>query len=92
MADLTERHRAEAEMRRMQAELIHVSRLSAMGKMASTLAHELNQPLTAATSYLNGARRLLDAGRPADLAMVREAVESAAAQTLRAGQIIKRLR
>ena len=47
MTDLTEQHRAEAEIRRMQAELVHVSRLSAMGAMASTLAHELNQPLTA---------------------------------------------
>lgn len=90
--DLTERQETQKRLQEVQSELIFVSRFTALGEMASTLAHELNQPLTAATSYLNGARRLLDAGRPADLAMVREAVESAAAQTLRAGQIIKRLR
>ena len=60
--------------------------------MASALAHELNQPLTAAASYLNGARRLLDGGRPEDIPMARGAIESAAAQTLRAGQVIRRLR
>src|SRR5690606_19630629 len=59
VVDLTERRRAEAELRRTQAELIHVSRLSAMGTMASTLAHELNQPLTTVTSYVRGCRRLL---------------------------------
>ena len=60
MADLTERHRAEAEIRRMQAELIHVSRLSAMGAMASTLAHELNQPLTALANFISGAKRIAE--------------------------------
>ena len=58
MADMTERNRAEAEIRRMQAELIHVSRLSAMGAMASALAHELNQPLAAVSNYISGARRI----------------------------------
>jgi len=60
--------------------------------MASTLAHELNQPLTATASYLNGARRLLDGGKQDDLSRVRGAIESAAEQALRAGQIIRRLR
>jgi two-component system sensor kinase FixL len=90
--DLTERQETQKRLQEVQSELIFVSRFTALGEMASTLAHELNQPLTAATSYLNGARRLLDGGRPDDLTMVREAVESAATQTLRAGQIIKRLR
>jgi two-component system sensor kinase FixL len=90
--DLTERQETQKRLQEVQSELIFVSRFTALGEMASTLAHELNQPLTAATSYLNGACRLLDAGRPDDLGTVREAVESAAAQTLRAGQIIKRLR
>ncbi|HJR57244.1 MAG TPA: PAS domain S-box protein [Rhizomicrobium sp.] len=90
--DLTERQETQKRLQEVQSELIFVSRFTALGEMASTLAHELNQPLTAATSYLNGARRLLDGGRPEDLAMVREAVESASDQTLRAGQIIKRLR
>jgi two-component system sensor kinase FixL len=69
-----------------------MSRFTALGEMASTLAHELNQPLTAAASYLNGARRLLDGGRSEDLARVRAAIESASEQSLRAGKIIRRLR
>ena len=92
MADLTERHRAEAEIRRMQAELVHVSRLTAMGTMASTLAHELNQPLTAVTNYVRGARRLAEnaaGGRDASLS---NALESAETASLRAGEIVRRLR
>jgi two-component system sensor kinase FixL len=76
----------------LQAELIFMSRFTALGEMASTLAHELNQPLTAATSYLNGARRLLVNGRPEDVPAASGAIDSAAEQLLRAGQIIKRLR
>ncbi len=89
--DLTERQETQKRLQDLQSELIFMGRFTALGEMASTLAHELNQPLTAATSYLNGARRLIDGGAP-NQAMIREAVENAAAQTLRAGQIIKRLR
>jgi two-component system sensor kinase FixL len=59
--------------------------------MAAALAHELNQPLTAVANYLYAAQRLLDAPEP-DLSRTREAVERAAGQTLRAGEIIRRLR
>ena len=90
--DLTERQETQKRLQELQAELVHMARLTALGEMASTLAHELNQPLTAAASYLNGARRLLDGGRQDDLPMVRGAIESAAEQALRAGQIIRRLR
>jgi two-component system sensor kinase FixL len=90
--DLTERQETQKRLQDLQSELIFMGRFTALGEMASTLAHELNQPLTAATSYLHGARRLLDGREAPDLAMVREAVDGAAAQTLRAGQIIKRLR
>ena len=69
-----------------------MARFTALGEMATTLAHELNQPLTAIASYLNGARRLLDGGREEDLPMTRGAIVSAAEQALRAGQIIRRLR
>ena len=69
-----------------------MSRFTAMGEMASTLAHELNQPLTAVASYLNGCRRLLERGDAADMALLRDGVERAAEQALRAGQIIRRLR
>jgi two-component system sensor kinase FixL len=63
-----------------------------MGEMASTLAHELNQPLTAVVSYLNGSRRLLTGSDNLQTLMIRDAIERAAEQALRAGQIIRRLR
>jgi PAS domain S-box-containing protein len=92
VVDLTERRRAEAELRRTQAELIHVSRVSAMGTMASTLAHELNQPLTAVTSYVRGSRRLLANSKDPNVQQVCEALEHAEGGALRAGQIVRRLR
>src|SRR5579872_3868527 len=90
--DTTERQQAQQRLHDLQAELIFMSRFTALGEMASTLAHELNQPLTAVASYLNGARRLLDGGRREDRDQIRQAMDSAADQALRAGQIIKRLR
>ena len=89
--DLTERQETERRLQDLQSELVHVSRLTAMGEMASALAHELNQPLSAAANYLKGSRRLLESETP-DLPRLREAMEKAADQTLRAGQIIRRLR
>jgi two-component system sensor kinase FixL len=91
MADVTERNRAEEELHRMQAELIHVSRLSAMGAMASTLAHELNQPLAAISNFISGARRLAAARPEPDDALV-GALEAAASGAQRAGEIVRRLR
>jgi PAS domain S-box-containing protein len=91
MADLTERHRAEAELRRMQAELIHVSRLSAMGTMASTLAHELNQPLTALGNFISGAKRIA-ARNGIDDPALDEALDAAESGALRAAEIVRRLR
>jgi two-component system, LuxR family, sensor kinase FixL len=76
----------------LQSELIHVSRFTALGEMASTLAHELNQPLTAVANYLKGGRRLLESGNSDSIPMAREAMDRAAQQALRAGQIIRRLR
>ena len=76
----------------MQAEIVHMSRRNAMGTMASTLAHELNQPLTAASNYMSAARRLArkaDANVPRPLV---DALELATASTLRAGAIVRRLR
>ena len=90
--DLTERQQTQQRLQELQAELIFMSRFTALGEMASTLAHELNQPLTAVAGYLNGARRLLDGGRPQDIPMARGAIDNAGTQALRAGQIIKRLR
>ena len=63
-----------------------------MGEMASTLAHELNQPLSAIANYVKGSHRLLE-GRPDELSNnLRTALDKAAEQTMRAGQIIRRLR
>jgi two-component system sensor kinase FixL len=89
--DLTERQEHEARVRELQAEVVHISRLSAMGEMASALAHELNQPLSAIANYMNGARRLI-ARTPGGDARVAEAIDKSAEQALRAGDIIRRLR
>jgi two-component system, LuxR family, sensor kinase FixL len=89
--DLTERRTQERRMQDLQSELVHVSRLTAMGEMASSLAHELNQPLSAITSYLRGAATLLKADS-IDRDRVRDALDRGADQALRAGDIIKRLR
>ena len=85
---------SEARLQELQVELLHVSRLSAAGTMASALAHELNQPLTATASAVRAAQRML-AGLPDDAAApreIREAMDLAAGQALRAGQIVRRLR
>lgn len=100
MRDLTERRRAEAalreserRMRELQAEFLHVARMSEIGQMATTLAHELNQPLAAVANYINGSRRLLDAAEAAEkLPAVRKALGAAAQQAIHAGQIIRRMR
>ena len=89
--DLTEREVAERRLQNLQSELAHMSRLRAMGEMASALAHELNQPLSAAGSFLAGVNRLV--GRPdADPETIQQGLKEAEAQLLRAGDIIRRLR
>ncbi|MFY9601785.1 MAG: PAS domain S-box protein [Pseudolabrys sp.] len=90
--DLTERQKSESRLQELQSELVHISRLTAMGEMASTLAHELNQPLSAISNYLKGSRRLLEARADESSSMMRDALDKAAEQALRAGQIIRRLR
>lgn len=90
--DLTETQKTETRLQELQNELVHVSRLTAMGEMASTLAHELNQPLSAIANLLTGSRRLIDRGREADQAKVRDAIDRAATQALRAGEVIHRMR
>ena len=91
--DLTERQETLLRLQDLQTELAHVGRVSEMGTLASSLAHELNQPLTAVASYCESARDLLDGESGAEtLAMVREALDEAAQQAIRAGQIVRRLR
>ena len=91
--DLTERRDADLRLRDLQAEIAHVGRLTEMSTLASSLAHELNQPLTAISSYCEGASDLLE-GEPDDekLALAREALRDAAEQAIRAGQIVRRMR
>ncbi len=89
--DLTERSLTERRMQELQSELVHVSRLTAMGEMASTLAHELNQPLTAIANYLKGAKRVVEQPAPS-LEVLHDALNKAGDQAIRAGQIIRRLR
>lgn len=90
--DLTERRQAEARLEDLQSELIHVSRVSAMGSMASTLAHELNQPIGAIANYVEAVRDRLANLDPEELPMLVEALDDAAKDALRAGDIVRRLR
>ena len=91
--DLTERQQTELRLQDLQSELAHVGRVSEMGTLASSLAHELNQPLTAIANYCESGRDLLES-YPADetILMVREALHEAAQETIRAGQIVRRMR
>ena len=91
--DITQRQQTESRLQDLQAELAHVGRVSEMSSLASSLAHELNQPLTAIANYCEAARDLVDdeADR-ADLADARQALDEAAKEALRAGQIVRRLR
>ena len=90
--DLSERQETEARLQELQSELVHISRLTALGEMASTLAHEINQPLSAIANYMKGTRRLLEQTNDERLVKARDALDKAAEQALRAGQIIRRLR
>ncbi|WP_256369897.1 PAS domain S-box protein [Microvirga sp. KLBC 81] len=90
--DLTERQKTEARLQELQSELVHMSRFTALGEMASTLAHEINQPLTAIANYLKGCRRILQRMEGQDVPMLEGAVNQAAEQALRAGQVIRHLR
>lgn len=90
--DLTEQQRSELRMQEMQSELVHFSRLSAVGTMASALAHELNQPLTAVANYLEASRDLIDSPDPETREILREALTEAARQAVRAGEIVRKLR
>jgi two-component system sensor kinase FixL len=90
--DLTDQKAAEARLVEVQSELLHVSRLSDMGQMASALAHELNQPLSAIKNYVNATKRTLEKGAEGDLTKAREFIDKANEQTARAGQIIRNLR
>jgi two-component system sensor kinase FixL len=90
--DLTEREETAARLQQIQSELARLARLTEMGEMASSLAHELNQPLSAIANYVHGCTRLLRGVDGEVAAKMREALQETADQSLRAGQIIKHLR
>lgn len=91
MLDITERKRAEAELRRNREELAHLTRIYTMGELATSLAHELNQPLTAILSNAQAAQRFLSAN-PADVDEVREILQDIVQDNNRAGEVIRRMR
>jgi two-component system sensor kinase FixL len=90
--DLTERRRTEEQLESLQSELIHVSRVSAMGTMASTIAHDLNQPIAAISNYAESVRDMLAEPEHSDFGLMREALDETAGEALRAGAIVRRLR
>jgi PAS domain S-box-containing protein len=91
IVDITERKRAEAELQEQRAELAHVARISTMGELAASLAHELNQPLTAILSNAQAALRFMTS-KPADLEEVREILQDIVKDNSRAGEVIRRMR
>jgi two-component system sensor kinase FixL len=89
--DITTERRDQSHIQELQAELAHVARLTTMGQLASAIAHELNQPLTAVANYASALGRLL-ANRNSDPLRAGEVVERIRQQTLRASEVIRRLR
>jgi two-component system, LuxR family, sensor kinase FixL len=87
--NVTEQNRVRARLEEVQAELFHMARLTDMTQMATGLAHELNQPLSAISNYISGAQKLIEKG---DLDRAREGCERAAGQVARAGEVIRRMR
>ncbi len=88
--DLTERMAMEDQLNGLNFQLMHLSRQNAMGELAGDIAHEINQPLTAATNYASTAAFVLDQRN--DVEKAREYLKEISAQLLRAGGIISRLR
>jgi PAS domain S-box-containing protein len=89
--DLTERRLAEDELRKAQAELAHVSRVTTLGELTASIAHEVNQPLGAIVTNGQACLRLLSCARP-DLTTARECVDSIITDAVRASEVIKRIR
>jgi PAS domain S-box-containing protein len=92
VARMEEDERLDARLLEAHLELFHASRLSTAGQMAAALAHELNQPVTAITNSLSAAKRLLARGGPGAIAFAEEVMNEALEQSLRAGQVVSRIR
>ncbi len=89
--DITRRKETESELRRQRENLAHVTRISAMGELAASLAHELNQPLTAILSNAQAAQRFM-ATNPADMEEVHEILKDIVRDNSRASEVIRRMR
>ncbi|MDC8753983.1 PAS domain S-box protein [Erythrobacter sp. sf7] len=92
MQDLSDEEATQAKLEELQRELAHMSRVHEMGTLASTIAHELNQPLMAVANIVQTAADILKKGDPASRMVLAEALEDAGRETLRAGDILRRLR
>jgi two-component system sensor kinase FixL len=91
--DITQRQQVQLTLQDLQSELAHVGRVSEMGTLASSLAHELNQPLTAIASYSEGLADLLAADLDAEkVELARETLKEVASEAVRAGEIVRRMR
>jgi two-component system sensor kinase FixL len=90
--DISAQKRSQEELRQTQAELMHASRLSAMGTMAATLAHELAQPLTSANNSIEAAAKLLKHIPDPKAREARNALALASRSVQRGGELLKRLR
>ena len=91
--DLTERQQTELRLQDLQSELTHVRRVSEISTLATSLAHELNQPLTAIANYSESSMMLLSKLPPSELVdKLNQMLEASTAQVLRAGEIVRRLR
>jgi signal transduction histidine kinase len=91
-ANALARTRGDQEMQRLRQELAHIGRVSAMGELTASLAHELNQPLTAILNNAQVAQQLLQSGDPGDRLEMREILDDIVADDKRAAGLIHRLR
>jgi PAS domain S-box-containing protein len=94
--DITARRDADEQLHRQELKLQHTSRLVTMGEMASSLAHELNQPLTAIANYCSGLsariRSIKARGDNPDAGLLLETLQKTSDQAERAGEVIRRIR
>ena len=89
--DITERKRAEEGLRAVQSELAHVSRVASMGELTASIAHEINQPLSAIVANANACTRLMN-GQSPDLDEIRLAIDDIANSGKRASEVVSRIR
>lgn len=92
LADITKQREAEEQIKQNQIEIAHFSRLNSMGEVASGIAHELNQPLTAIMSYASGIRRRLSEFQDQLPSTIFEGIDRTIKQAERAGEVIHHLK